>query len=167
MTGTFHRLSGASLVFAATGSAVAAIAATFTATLPDDIEFAVKVLPHRGPTHWILLWAILLPVELVAIFRLGQGWWISPLIGLALGPGTHVFFDMLSMSGVPFAPCLPAGGIPLYETGKTSETIWGITATLIGVYWGLLHLNPAESHAVAQGVAWMQNLLHSWGWLNS
>lgn len=73
------------------------------ATAPDWIEWVSKMLrqplPHRGPTHWMVAWLVVLVFAalLPDLVR-------DPALAFAWGGITHVLTDALTVSGVPFSP---------------------------------------------------------------
>lgn len=72
------------------------------ATAPDWLEWVSKALGHpvrhRGPTHYLALWALAAAFFFsVADFR-GVG------LAFTLGGLSHVLADALTVTGVPFSP---------------------------------------------------------------
>lgn len=98
-------------------------------TAPDWMEWIAKLagrpVPHRGPTHWLIVWA-----AVMAFFAL---LWDVHGIGVAFAWGglSHVMADSLTVSGVPFSPWSErrfhlAGG--RLRTGGNGEYLvaWGL-----------------------------------------
>lgn len=98
-------------------------------TAPDWMEWIAMVggrpVPHRGPTHWLSAWALVL-----AFFAL---LWDYHGLGAAFAWGglTHVLADSLTVTGVPFSPLSDrrfhlAGG--RLRTAGTGEyfVAWGL-----------------------------------------
>ena len=100
-------------------------------TAPDWLEWVAKAtgrpVPHRGPTHWLAVWAVAL-----AFFAM---LWDIHGIGAAFAWGglSHVLADSLTVYGVPFSPLSDrrfhlAGG--RLRTGGAGEYMvaWGLVA---------------------------------------
>jgi inner membrane protein len=58
------------------------------------------ILPHRGPSHWLLTWALLS----VLAYLGAEAWWHSSAVALAASVGylSHLLADGLTTAGVPF-----------------------------------------------------------------
>ncbi len=94
MTGKTHALAGACAALALHGTGAEVVMATFGALLPDidtaqsivgkHAKTFAKLLPHRGPTHSILMLVL-------SIF-------VNPWLGL--GVLTHIILDMMTAKGL-------------------------------------------------------------------
>lgn len=94
MTGKTHALAGACAALALQATGAEVVMAAFGALLPDVdtaqsaagkyAGFFAKMLPHRGPTHSLIM-------LLLSTF-------INPWLGL--GVLTHIFLDMMTSAGV-------------------------------------------------------------------
>ncbi len=94
MTGKTHALAGACAALALHGNGAEVVMATFGALLPDVdtaqsaagqyAGLVAKILPHRGPTHGLLMLAI--------------STFVNPWLGL--GVLTHIILDMMTSAGV-------------------------------------------------------------------
>jgi membrane-bound metal-dependent hydrolase YbcI (DUF457 family) len=91
------------------------------------------LLPHRGPTHWLIV-----AVALTYGFYLLCVWYGWPLLwwrAFALGYGSHLFADSLTINGIKlFAPFYPkAVGLPIkllrIRTGGWQES--GVLVSLL------------------------------------
>lgn len=122
MTWKSHCVANGAVALALTCRLDVALAAMATAALPDQIEAALPLGKHRGASHWVLLWLVVLVAGPACLHhelaRSVAGW--MPLhhhlmrgvqfalgtvaFGLALGPLLHVLLDGCSSSGVPVAP---------------------------------------------------------------
>jgi len=73
------------------------------ATAPDWLEWIAKALKkpvqHRGPTHWLIAWLLVLIIALTLPGPLGL-----LVAAFAWGGLSHVLADSLTVSGVPFSP---------------------------------------------------------------
>ncbi len=122
MTWKSHCVANGAVALALTCRIDVALAAMATAALPDQIEAALPFGRHRGASHWVLLWLVML---VAGPFYLHHEWlrWMaacpwqhvrgvretqfilgSAAFGLALGPLLHVLLDGCSSAGVPVAP---------------------------------------------------------------
>ena len=117
-----HCVANGAVALALTCRLEVALAAMATAALPDQIEAAVPLGRHRGATHWVLLWLVILVAVPAALqrelIRWMAGWpwhhWRgihelsfgagTAMFGLTLGPLLHVLLDGCSSDGVPVAP---------------------------------------------------------------
>ncbi len=142
MTWKSHSLANGALALAATGRIDVTLAAILTATLPDQVERIVPWKRHRGSSHWVALWVLLLvavplPVQQTLTQHwpaVLQGWGKWPhlglvvgatLFGLALGPVLHVLLDGCSSRGVPLLPFSRARlRLCLYRTGNPRSGDW-------------------------------------------
>ncbi len=144
MTWTSHSLANGALVLAATGRIDMTLAAIATATLPDQVEKVVPWVRHRGVSHWLAVWIVVLLYAPVYVQRAlvhhwppvlrGWGKWHGPhlimgagaiISGLALGPLLHVLLDGCSSRGVPLLPFLRARlRLRLYQTGSARSGHW-------------------------------------------
>lgn len=142
MTWTSHSLANGALVLAATGRLDLTLAAIVTATLPDQIERFIPWKRHRGGSHWLVLWILILiavPVRLPP--TMARSWPFSfhgllkwhgthvmagaIVFGMALGPLLHVFLDACSSAGVPVLPFSRARlKLSLYRTGSARTGKW-------------------------------------------
>lgn len=94
MTGKTHALAGAFVALALHGSGAEVVMATFGGLLPDidtaqsivgkHAKTFAKLLPHRGPTHSVLMLVF-------ATF-------VNPWLGL--GVLTHIVLDMMTAKGL-------------------------------------------------------------------
>ena len=94
MTGKTHALAGACAALALQATGAEVVMATFGALLPDvdTAQSAVgqyarlfaKILPHRGPTHGLIMLAL--------------STFVNPWLGL--GVLTHIILDMMTSAGV-------------------------------------------------------------------
>lgn len=78
---------------------------TFASKLPDQLEF--KVLPHRGPTHWLIMTPVVAFAIGLAAYMVTWTQAISPWImaGVFVGYLMHLAADSCTVSGVPlFGP---------------------------------------------------------------
>ena len=73
------------------------------ATAPDWLEWLLKALrhpvKHRGPTHWLTVWLVVLMLGAVL-----PGWTGGVVLAFGWGGLSHVLADALTVSGVPFSP---------------------------------------------------------------
>lgn len=122
MTWKSHCVATGALALALTCRLDVTLAAMATATLPDQLEVALPLGRHRGASHWVLLWLVVIvaaPAYLHhELARWSVAWPWHPMahwcgvrfvlgmavFGLALGPLLHVLLDGCSSSGVPVAP---------------------------------------------------------------
>ena len=122
MTWKSHCVANGAVALALTCRFDVALAAMATAALPDQLEAAIPWGRHRGASHWLLLWLVVIvagPAYLhhktVRGIATWPGWTPhamhsvrfalgTAVFGLALGPLLHVLLDGCSSSGVPVAP---------------------------------------------------------------
>ncbi len=122
MTWKSHCVANGAVALALTCRLDVALAAMATAALPDQIEAALPLGRHRGASHWVLLWLVVIVagpayVHHVWAHRIAAWPWQNlklmhgvqfalgtAAFGLALGPLLHVMLDGCSSSGVPVAP---------------------------------------------------------------
>jgi len=63
------------------------------------IDLITKIIPHRGPTHWLLTWFVLSPLAMSAVIALH---WPMPFaFAFSVGYLSHLLVDTLTHSGVP------------------------------------------------------------------
>lgn len=130
------------LVYACTGGAVSALVAAEAATIPDRVEMAVGVVPHRTVTHW--LWIYLLPLVGVS-FVMFHSMLLYLVFFVFVGCFLHVFEDFLSRGGIPVkGPFSSPVGANFYVTGTVSEVITSllIVCAALVVAWGRGFLDP-------------------------
>lgn len=94
MIGKTHALAGACAALALNATGIGVVMATFGAVLPDidcatsivgkHAKTLATILPHRGPTHSILM---------IVLTTLINPW-------LALGVITHIVLDMMTSKGL-------------------------------------------------------------------
>lgn len=94
MTGKTHALAGACVALALHGTGAEVVMATFGGLLPDvdtaqsmvgkHAKTFAKLLPHRGPTHSILMLVL--------------STFVNPWLGL--GVLTHIVLDMMTAKGL-------------------------------------------------------------------
>ena len=117
---------------AATGQPVTAAASMLTSAVPDQIEFIVPGIKHRGSSHWLVIWfivaaaSILLPIQA----RLGHGseelFRQIAVVGLAVGPLLHCAIDGCLVTGVAFGPFVRRKfRLRLYRT-KSQRSGWSM-----------------------------------------
>ena len=122
MTWKSHCIANGAVALALTCRVEVALAAMATAALPDQLEVFLPLGRHRGASHWVLLWLVVVVAGPAYVHHQWMGWmtalpWghlpvtreISLVLGaaafgLALGPLLHVLFDGCSSAGVPVAP---------------------------------------------------------------
>lgn len=149
MTWYSHTVANGAIAFALTGEPVIAVTAMFTAALPDQLEFGLPFFKHRGFTHWIILWSVILiasmflPAHPLAGFLSLATSWLTPFlalktqlsfqhfyfhfareitVGLALGPLLHALLDGCSAAGVPIGPFIDTKlKLKLYRTKQTRQ----------------------------------------------
>jgi membrane-bound metal-dependent hydrolase YbcI (DUF457 family) len=153
MTWKSHTAVTAGITYAITLDPIFAAAASVGAVLPDRIEFILPWLKHRGNSHALALWVVL-----VALIALANG--LSSQFGpsaeeinqityyafaVAIGGILHILEDMCSVSGIPLLPTFITPGqkpptlkVPLYKTGTISEYI--VAGILISVSAGIIAL---------------------------
>ncbi len=144
MTWKSHCVANGAVALALTCRFDVALAAMATSALPDQIEAALPLGRHRGASHWVLLWLVILVAGPAALhqelahlggmrgvqFALG-----TAAFGLALGPLLHVLLDGCSSSGVPVAPFSRTRlKLSLYKT-RTRRAPWNLSepAFLLGL----------------------------------
>lgn len=94
MTGKTHALAGACVALALHGTGAEVVMATFGGLLPDidtaqsivgkHAKTFAKLLPHRGPTHSVLMLVLCT--------------FVNPWLGL--GVLTHIILDMMTAKGL-------------------------------------------------------------------
>ncbi len=122
MTWKSHCVANGAVTLALTCRFDVALAAMATAALPDQIEAALPLGRHRGASHWVLLWLVVLVAAPASMQHYWANWTTAlpwhglrggrdirfvlgtAGFGLALGPLLHVLFDGCSSAGVPVAP---------------------------------------------------------------
>ena len=122
MTWKSHCLANGAVTLALTCRVDIALAAMATAVLPDQLEAFLPLGRHRGASHWVLLWLVVVVALPIYLHRKWIGWTAAlpwhhfkampgvefalgaAVFGMALGPLLHVLFDGCSSSGVPVAP---------------------------------------------------------------
>ncbi len=147
MTWKSHCVANGALALALTSRFDVALAAMATAALPDQIEATLPLGRHRGASHWVLLWLVLIVAgpaylhhELVhraaawscLSFHAARGMRFAlqtVAFGLALGPLLHVLLDGCSSSGVPVAPFSRTRlKLSLYKTRtRTRRAPWNLS----------------------------------------
>ncbi len=101
------------------------------------LDFLAFLLPHRGPTHWLIVAATLTYGFYVLCLWLGWPllWWRA----FVLGYSSHLFADMLTVSGVKlFAPFYNKPvGLPFLRarTGSWQEQAWLWALVGLQVVW--------------------------------
>lgn len=116
-------------VFSPESAAVMFVAST----APDWLEWILPGTTHRGPTHYLAIWAAGCAV----------GWFVHPYVFVFfLGGFIHVFLDACTVSGVPFGWWSGArfhlfGG--RLRTGDPAEYViaCGVFALSAMAYWNL------------------------------
>jgi len=101
-------------------STLLVVGAVTTCSFPDQIEY-IKLTGHRKWTHNILLYAILIAVINNFYPNIFSNYFV---IGSLYGILLHILGDMFSKQGVPFILNDVKFKIPLYTTGKGSETFF-------------------------------------------
>jgi membrane-bound metal-dependent hydrolase YbcI (DUF457 family) len=153
MTWKSHTAVTAAITYAVTLDPVFAGVASLGAVLPDRIEFILPWLKHRGNSHSLVLWVVLIGlITLTHAFSYLFG--VDALAvsqityygyAVAIGGVLHILEDMCSVSGVPLFPTFlsPTQSpqtlkIPLYKTGTISEYI--VAGALLAVSAGVIAL---------------------------
>ncbi len=145
MTWKSHCVANGAVALALTCRFDVALAAMATAALPDQIEAALPLGKHRGASHWVLLWLVIIvagPAYLHRELARRVAAWPWPHLsggrgvqfalgtaafGLALGPLLHVLLDGCSSSGVPVAPFSRTRfKLSLYKT-RTHRAPWNLS----------------------------------------
>ena len=153
MTWKSHCVANGAVALALTCRFDVALAAMATAALPDQIEVALPLGRHRGASHWVLLWLVVVVAGPACVQYEWARWaaaWSWPHLrglraiqlalgtaafGLALGPLLHVLFDGCSAAGVPVAPFSRTRlKLSLYRT-RSRRSPWDVSemAFLVGV----------------------------------
>ena len=122
MTWKSHCVANGAVALALTGRIDVALAAMATAALPDQLEAFLPLGRHRGASHWVLLWLVVMVAGPFYVHHEWARWvaaspwqhvrgmretrWVlgAAAFGMALGPLLHVLFDGCSSAGVPVAP---------------------------------------------------------------
>ena len=144
MTWKSHCVVNGAVALALTSRLDVTLAAMATAALPDQIEAIFPLGRHRGASHWVLLWLMILVAAPAYLQRHWVAWMAevpwhhvhggrdlpfvleAAMFGLALGPLLHVFFDGCSSAGVPVAPFSRTRlKLSLYKT--RSRTSWNFS----------------------------------------
>ena len=107
------------------------------ATAPDWLEWVSAILrqpvQHRGPTHWVLAWAVGILVGILI-----PNWAGSIVTAFAWGGLSHCLADSLTITGVPFSPLsdrrfhLMGGQL---RTGGAGE--YGVSWSVVLICWVL------------------------------
>lgn len=153
MTWKSHTAVTAAATYALTLDPIFAAAASIGAVLPDRIEFILPWLKHRGNSHALALWIVL-----IALIALANGLSSQLEVGakdlnqityyvfaVAVGGIFHILEDMCSVSGIPLLPTFLTPGqkpptikVPLYKTGNISE--YAVAGVLISISAGVIAL---------------------------
>lgn len=127
-----HKITTASMVFAATGTFVSASLAAIGSVLPDLLE-ARGVLRHRTYTHWpypyvlagaLMYWSLIYEptYPLYCMFF------------VVVGSICHLFEDQLDKYGIPFgSPTGKRRGFDFYVTGTQQEYL--TVSVLLAAAW--------------------------------
>jgi membrane-bound metal-dependent hydrolase YbcI (DUF457 family) len=157
MTWKSHTAVTAAVTYAVTLDPTFAAAASVGAVLPDRIEFILPWLKHRGNSHALALWIVLITIIALAyIFsdqvgagaeELGQTTYY--LFAVAIGGLLHILEDMCSVSGIPLLPTFltpkekpPTLKVPLYKTGHISEYV--VAGILLCICAGIIALRTGQ-----------------------
>lgn len=104
-----------------------------------SLDVISRIIPHRGPTHWLVTCVVLSSLVISVVHWLGGSVLIAE--AFALGYLSHLLTDALTKSGVPlFAPfwrkrihLLPAGLRFRYD----SPVQWVVVLAVYAVVWEL------------------------------
>jgi membrane-bound metal-dependent hydrolase YbcI (DUF457 family) len=128
-----HKLCNAAIIYGITGNLQATVLSTIGSVLPDVLELN-GVIRHRTITHYPYIYFV--PLLFVALF-MNQGIYTQIAFWITIGCITHLFFDSLSKSGIPYK--YPYGNakiaLNLYTTHQISE--WYISIT-VAIIFGML-----------------------------
>ena len=69
------------------------------ALLAVIVDLIAKIIPHRGPTHWLLTWFLLSLLVVGAVIALH--WPLAFAFAFSVGYLSHLLADTLTHSGVP------------------------------------------------------------------
>lgn len=156
MTWKSHTAVTAAITYAITLDPGFAAAASIGAVLPDRIEFILPWLKHRGNSHALALWVLLVTLLAVAyasstqIGLENEAWNQITYYSFAVVIGAifHLIEDMCSVSGIPLLPTwlhpgqkAPTVKVPLYKTGTISEYI--VAGILLAVSAGVIALRTS------------------------
>jgi membrane-bound metal-dependent hydrolase YbcI (DUF457 family) len=157
MTWKSHTAVTAAITYAVTLDPIFAAAASVGAVLPDRIEFILPWLKHRGNSHALALWIVLITILALANGLSGQiGAGAQEvyqmtyyLFAVAIGGLLHILEDMCSVSGIPLLPTFltptqkpPTLKVPLYKTGHLSEYI--VAGVILLVSAGVIALRTNQ-----------------------
>ncbi len=148
MTWKSHCIANGAVALALTCRLDVALAAMATAALPDQVEKFLPLGKHRGASHWLLLWLVVVVAGPACVqhewARWSPAWPWHPVkamhqlqfaletavFGLALGPLLHVLFDGCSSAGVPVAPFSRTRlRLALYQT-RSRRSSWNVSEFL-------------------------------------
>lgn len=153
MTWKSHTAVTAAITYAITLDPGFAVAASMGAVLPDRIEFILPWLKHRGNSHALALWILLVTLIAAAyasstqIGLENEAWNQITYYAFAVVIGAifHILEDMCSVSGIPLLPTFITPGqkpptlkVPLYKTGTISEYI--VAGILLSISAGIIYL---------------------------
>jgi membrane-bound metal-dependent hydrolase YbcI (DUF457 family) len=156
MTWKSHTAVTAAITYAITLDPLFAAAASVGAVLPDRIEFMLPWLKHRGNSHALALWILLVAIVAIAyasstqIGFKNEAWNQMTYYGFAVVIGAifHLLEDMCSVSGIPLLPTwlhpgqkAPTITVPLYKTGTISEYI--VAGILLAISAGIIALRTS------------------------
>lgn len=152
MTGRTHEAIGvatalgvcATIAPTATQGAVLVGCSFATSRLPDRLELGV--LPHRGPTHWLLTSALVIALLTLAATTTVQTRPYTGIVtaGVAIGYLTHLVADACTVSGVPlYGPfssrdrhLLPRGH--RFVTGQLGDRFIALLAVAASICLGII-----------------------------
>lgn len=153
MTWKSHTAVTAALTYAVTLNPGFAAAASIGAVLPDRIEFILPWLKHRGNSHALALWIVLVALIALAYASSTQIGLEKELLhqitfyafAVVIGAILHIFEDMCSVSGIPLLPTFMTPGqkpptlkVPLYKTGTISEYL--VAGIVLSICAGIIYI---------------------------